>query len=110
MRAGSEYWWNIVLLDGTYYHVDIYQDLLAGDTLHRYYDADMTDYYWDVSQVPACPAPEVEQSEQPAQSGETETPQPDSEQTPPDDGDETQPDPETPEPDTSAAALSAPRR
>lgn len=110
MRAGSEYWWNIVQLDGTYYHVDIYQDLLAGDTLHRYYDTDMTDYYWDMSQVPACPAPETEQSEQPAQSDETEAPQPDSEQTPPDDGDETQPDPETPEPDTSAAVLSAPRQ
>lgn len=65
MREGNAYWWNILNLDGAYYHVDIFRDLLSGGTLNCRSDAEMTDYYWDASQYPACPAIEYEDTTEP---------------------------------------------
>lgn len=65
MRSGSEYWWNIVTLDGVSRHVDICTDLLAGSTLQLLPDSAMADYYWDTARYPACPAPEPEEPEIP---------------------------------------------
>ena len=107
MRGGSEYWWNIVQLDGVYCHVDIFRDLLAADVLHCMNDGEMADYYWDVSQYPACPAPAPEEEESAAEEPQPETPadapsgepeeNPDS-QTPqePQDGGEPDAEPDTP--------------
>ena len=60
LYQGSEHWWNILSLDGTYCHVDTFRDLLESGELHTWSDADMTDYYWDTAQYPACVRPEPE--------------------------------------------------
>ncbi len=57
-RAGEPWYWNIVLDDGIYYHVD----LLASKELDDFYqwaDRDMEGYVWDISAYPAC-GPEEE--------------------------------------------------
>lgn len=66
LYQGAEHWWNILCLDGEYFHVDTFRDLLEGDALHLKSDPDMTDYYWDTAQYPACVRPEPE-----APTGET---------------------------------------
>lgn len=64
MYGGEQAWWNILLLDGGYCHVDILRDLLGGGGLRLRYDEDMTgEYYWDVQQLPACPSPVQEEPE-----------------------------------------------
>ena len=54
-RDGEPWYWNIVLIDGVYYHIDLLQchqeDLFEGK-----FDADMTGYVWDYSAYPACEA------------------------------------------------------
>lgn len=58
LYQGSAHWWNILSLDGMYYHVDTFRDLLESGELRLLSDADMTDYYWDTAQYPACIRPE----------------------------------------------------
>lgn len=103
MRAGNAYLWNILQLDGVYYHVDIFRDLLAGEALNCRSDADMTDYYWDVSQYPACPPLEPEEQEpvDAPDESDADTPSEDVPDAEPDSGTDTPPAdaPQQPEPD-----------
>lgn len=57
LRAGAPYRWNIVLLDGEYVHLDLLRDVMETGELQPRYDEDMTEYYYDASAYPACPAP-----------------------------------------------------
>lgn len=78
LYQGAEHWWNIVCLDGEYSHLDTFRDLLGDGTLHLYDDGEMTDYYWDTTQYPACVHPEpedLEETEEPEETGE-EVPEP----------------------------------
>ena len=61
-RDGSTYYWNIVTLDGTSYHVDLLQSLLTDGRLRLRYDDDMIGYSWDAAAYPACERPETEQT------------------------------------------------
>lgn len=80
IHGGEGYRWNIVCLDGAYYHVDILQNLLDNETLRFYYDEDLTDYYWDPEDYPSCRSPEEDEQTapedadgDPSQSDETPT-------------------------------------
>lgn len=86
VHEGAEYWWNIVQLDGGWYHVDLLRDLLEKTSLRTYSDAAMGAYYWDTEAYPVCPdytqaeedAPEETPAEQaPEEAGQTD------EETPP---------------------------
>lgn len=52
-RNGEPWYWNIVLDDGYYYHVDLLESLSQGN-LHPMTDAEMVDYVWDYSAYPTC--------------------------------------------------------
>ncbi len=54
-RNGEEYYWNIIEIDGQYYHVDCMECAekgLAAGFLKT--DADMVKYSWDADAYPAC--------------------------------------------------------
>ena len=72
IHKGENYRWNIVCLDGEYFHVDVLRNLLNNEPLQLYYDEDLTDYYWDLDDYPSCQAPEEEDAEEelPDQTGE----------------------------------------
>ena len=53
---GREWYWNIICLDGVYYHVDVLTDLEAGTLITRY-DEDMVGYVWNTKSCPPCPRP-----------------------------------------------------
>ena len=85
MRGSESRWWNLVELDGTYYHVDILENLLSTGRLQLRFDEDMGgEYYWDAAAYPAAPAPAVEEqlpAGEPEQTEpETAEPQPEPEQ------------------------------
>ena len=62
LRNGQEHMWNIISLDGEYRHVDIMEDILQTGVLLFRTDKNMTDYYWNTANYPACePAPEPDQ-------------------------------------------------
>lgn len=99
MRGSESYWWNIMELDGVACHVDILRDLLNHGTLRLRYDEDMAgEYYWDAAQLPACPAPVIE--EEPAQPTEEQPEEP----TDPAQDPDSQPEQPTPEPDPDPEA------
>ena len=50
---GESRFWNIVLCDNIYYHVDLLRSLRNG-RFNRYTDGEMDDYVWDYSAYPAC--------------------------------------------------------
>ena len=53
---GTAYTWNILQLDGVYYHADLLSSLQAGLTqLPLRGDAAMTGYSWDSERYPVCP-------------------------------------------------------
>ena len=55
MYNGSDWWWNIVKLDGQYYHIDVMRDVLAeADSLGMNLDAAMGAYHWEAADYPAC--------------------------------------------------------
>ena len=56
--AGQDYTWNMVSLDGTCRHVDLYRCMTENTGLQLLDDSQMADYYWDTAAYPACPAPE----------------------------------------------------
>ena len=49
-RAGEKHHWNLVCIDGVWYHLD----LLASNQFRPMTDAEMTDYDWDREAVPAA--------------------------------------------------------
>lgn len=75
IHRGESYRWNIVCVDGAYYHVDILQNLLDNGPLRFYYDEDLTDYYWDLEDYPSCMAPEEEEEETPQEDPDGEDPE-----------------------------------
>lgn len=75
IHKGESYQWNILCLDGVYYHVDILRNLLENDTLRLYYDSDLTDYYWDLEDYPPCVMPEEELPEHPEAAEQTPPPE-----------------------------------
>lgn len=52
-RDGEPWHWNIILVDGVYYHVDILRSIREGQ-FQIYTDAELTGYSWDYSVYPAC--------------------------------------------------------
>lgn len=65
LRSGEAYQWNIVAVDGYYRHVDLAQCVSERGFLYLQDDGDMSDYYWNTDQSPACvPYPEEFPAEQ----------------------------------------------
>ncbi len=61
MRDGEAYTWNIFQVDGFYRHLDLSRCLLELGTLTLWTDEEMTGYYWNDKELPACePIPEAE--------------------------------------------------
>lgn len=56
-REGEPWYWNIIGIDGVYYHVDLLSSSSAG-YLQRRSDGEMEGYVWDYSAYPACGAQE----------------------------------------------------
>lgn len=52
-RNGEPWHWNIISVDGIYYHVDLLRCIQEGQ-FQMYTDAEMTGYAWDLSMYPAC--------------------------------------------------------
>lgn len=52
-RAGEPWYWNIVSVDGVYYHVDLLRCNENGAFIARS-DQEMTGYVWDYSAYPPC--------------------------------------------------------
>ena len=52
-RDGEAHWWNLISIDGTWYHLD----LLASRPFQPLTDAEMTGYEWDRTAYPAAAAP-----------------------------------------------------
>ncbi len=74
---GQPHFWNMVLDDGYYYHVDLLACWNAG-SYRELTDGEMTSYVWDYSAYPECPgAPEetAAPEETPTLPTETESPE-----------------------------------
>ncbi len=56
-KNGKPYYWNMILEDGIYYHVDLLESRQAGE-MTRLSDKDMQGYVWDYAMYPACGVPE----------------------------------------------------
>ncbi len=52
-KGGEAHFWNIVGIDGLYYHVDLLRCSAEGE-FALYTDADMTGYVWDYDAYPRC--------------------------------------------------------
>jgi len=60
-RWGEPWNWNIICIDGYYYHLDLLQS--SGEsTFQIWEDAQMEGYVWDYSAYPQCIAPEIEET------------------------------------------------
>lgn len=55
---GGSHYWNIVSDDGDYRHVDLPACILAGSGLQYETDWEMSRYYWNAQEYPACVAVE----------------------------------------------------
>lgn len=63
-KNGEPWYWNIILCDEIYYHVDLLQIRLT-DEFEMKADEDMSGYVWDYSAYPPCVVPEAEPETQP---------------------------------------------
>lgn len=63
-RRGEPWYWNMVLDDGYYYHVDLLTCQQWGG-YHALTDGQMSEYVWDYSAYPACTGKPVEEQTQP---------------------------------------------
>ena len=54
-KNGETWYWNMVCIDGEYYHADLLESAGQGD-LQLLLDADMAGYVWDYSAFPQCVA------------------------------------------------------
>lgn len=95
---GEARMWNVVSCDGGYRHVDLMYSILEGGSLRLYTDPEMTAYYWNQDQAPACilvqeTAEEPTGEEDPA---EQETPEPEVPEEPVSPGEEPAPEEEAP--------------
>ena len=57
-RNGENWYWNIVMDDGVYYHVDLLR-CSEEDVFSERSDADMDGYVWAADFYPACGVPEI---------------------------------------------------
>ena len=64
-RNGEPHYWNIIRLDGAWYHCDFQRDAAAGKGLRFRQDSGMKRYDWDREAYPACVPPEPEESTEP---------------------------------------------
>lgn len=71
-RAGEPWYWNIVRMDGEYYHIDLLQCHQA-DLFEGKFDEDMSGYVWDYSAYPECARP-VEEPTEPTETEEATEP------------------------------------
>ena len=55
-RNGEPYSWNIISVDGVYYHVDLLHNLRSG-SFEMMFDDEMTGYIWDYDSYPTCVRP-----------------------------------------------------
>ncbi len=96
-RDGEPWYWNILLLDGLYCHVDLLADW-DGGALRMRFDGEMAGYQWDTAAYPSCPEPQIPDNP-PVETEPVETTRPTEEATGPA---ETQPPPEesAPPPET----------
>lgn len=62
--GGEPYDWNIINTDEGYRHVKLAQNVLEAHELLLLTDEEMTEYYWNTEEYPACEAPEEEPSEE----------------------------------------------
>ncbi len=60
--GGEPYDWNIISANGFYRHVDLAQNVLNAHELLLLTDEEMTEYYWNMEQYPACETPKEEHS------------------------------------------------
>lgn len=74
-KDGEPWVWNMIQLDGFYYHVDLLRSSLSGG-FREYTDEEMGGYVWDYSAFPQCVEPYVP-------SAEGQAPQPTEETVPP---------------------------
>ena len=79
LRQGQEHTWNIISFDGEYRHVDLEANILEGTGLRFRTDGEMTEYYWQQSEYPACiatvePVPEEQPPAEEEQPPEEEPP------------------------------------
>ena len=81
-RWGEPWSWNMICVDGYYYHLDLLRSNSDG-AFQQYVDAQMEGYVWDYSAYPLCVAPEITETS-PSQP-EASVPE-DSQQTPPSTG------------------------
>ena len=58
-REGESWSWNLICLEGKWYHLDLVDSHRSGGFRLRY-DEDMTGYVWDYTAYPAAKAPEIE--------------------------------------------------
>ena len=65
LRSGVDHSWNIISFDGEYRHVDLASNILEGSSLRFCTDGEMTDYYWQQSEYPACVAAVEPPAEEP---------------------------------------------
>ena len=74
-RWGEPWSWNMVCIDGSYYHLDLLQSNSEG-AFRICKDVQMGDYVWDYSAYPQCvsPEPEVTEPSQPVGSTPEEQP------------------------------------
>lgn len=68
-RRGEPWYWNMVLDDGYYYHVDLLACQQWGG-YHELTDGQMGDYVWDYSAYPVCTGKPVEEQTQPPTEGD----------------------------------------
>lgn len=69
---GEDYVWNIVTIDGSSYHVDVFRWAESDGTVFLASDEDLWGaYWWDIGEYPSCPLRFGEEAELPeASSGE----------------------------------------
>lgn len=95
---GEARMWNVVSCDGGYRHVDLMYSILEGGSLRLYTDPEMTAYYWNQDQAPACILVQ-ETTEEPTgeeDPAEQETPEPEVPEEPVTPGEEPAPEEEAP--------------
>lgn len=57
-RSGEAWYWNLICVEGSYYHVDLMESRAAGQ-FAKLTDDEMSGYVWDYSAYPATGAAEV---------------------------------------------------
>lgn len=57
-RSGEAWYWNLIGVEGTYYHVDLIESRAAGQLMKRF-DEEMEGYVWDYSAYPETGAGEM---------------------------------------------------